>query len=62
MKLVLDRFRQFIASEDGPTAVEYAVVVALIIIVCMAAIGLFGTAVAGWFTNAAPTVDGLATS
>ena len=35
--------RKFIVSEDGPTAVEYAVMLALIIVVCLAAIGTIGT-------------------
>lgn len=54
--------KQFITSEEGPTAVEYAVVVALIIIGCIAALGTFSTALQGWFTGTATTVGGLATS
>lgn len=34
--------RQFLRSEDGPTAVEYAVMLALIIAACIAAIGSLG--------------------
>ena len=33
----------FLKSEDGPTAVEYAVMLALIIVVCIAAITALGT-------------------
>jgi pilus assembly protein Flp/PilA len=33
----------FLASEDGPTSVEYAVMLALIIIVCIAAVTALGT-------------------
>jgi pilus assembly protein Flp/PilA len=33
---------RFLKSEDGPTAVEYAVMLALIIVVCMAAITTIG--------------------
>jgi pilus assembly protein Flp/PilA len=33
----------FLKREDGPTAVEYAVMLALIIVVCLAAISLIGT-------------------
>jgi pilus assembly protein Flp/PilA len=33
---------QFLHREDGPTAVEYAVMLALIIVVCLGAIGLLG--------------------
>ena len=33
----------FLKNEDGPTAVEYAVMLALIIVVCIAAITTLGT-------------------
>jgi pilus assembly protein Flp/PilA len=33
---------QFLKSEDGPTAVEYAVMLALIIVVCIGAITTLG--------------------
>ena len=35
--------KKFLVSEDGPTAVEYAVMLALIVIVCLAAIQAIGT-------------------
>jgi pilus assembly protein Flp/PilA len=35
--------RRFLANEDGPTAVEYAVMLALIIVVCISAITALGT-------------------
>ncbi len=35
--------KKFLVSEDGPTAVEYAVMLALIVIVCLTAIGTIGT-------------------
>ncbi len=34
---------RFWEDEDGPTAVEYAVMLALIIVVCLTAIQLIGT-------------------
>jgi len=37
----------FLQDESGPTAVEYAVMLALIIGVCIGAIGLFGTTASG---------------
>ena len=41
------RFKQWVAEfcqrEDGPTAVEYAVMLALIIVVCLTAIQAVGT-------------------
>ena len=36
------KFFAFIKDESGPTAVEYAVMLALIVIVCIASIGLVG--------------------
>ena len=35
--------RRFLESEDGPTAVEYAVMLALIVVVCLTAIQAIGT-------------------
>ncbi len=35
--------KNFLVSEDGPTAVEYAVMLALIVIVCLTAIQAVGT-------------------
>ena len=34
---------EFVRKEDGPTAVEYAVMLALIIVVCIAAITTLGS-------------------
>ena len=45
--------KNFLKSEDGPTAVEYAVMVALIIIFCLTAIGNLGGAVEGRFNEIA---------
>jgi len=36
-------FINFLKREDGPTAVEYAVMLALIIVVCLGAIAAIGT-------------------
>ncbi len=33
----------FLKEEDGPTAVEYAVMVALIVVVCITSVRLIGT-------------------
>jgi pilus assembly protein Flp/PilA len=34
---------EFLRNEDGPTAAEYAVMLALIIVVCITAIGALGS-------------------
>ncbi len=43
MKVLFNKVQRFLASEDGPTAVEYAVMLALIIVVCLTAISAIGT-------------------
>ena len=35
--------KKFLVSEDGPTAVEYAVMLALIVVVCLAAVSAVGS-------------------
>jgi len=44
---------RFARSEDGPTAVEYAVMLALIVMVCLGAIKTLGSNTKTTFTNAA---------
>jgi len=51
MKALVTRVKSFLRSEDGPTATEYAVMLALIIVVALAAITLLGTKVSTIFTN-----------
>ncbi|MGH7200261.1 MAG: Flp family type IVb pilin [Planctomycetaceae bacterium] len=43
MTNIAQSIKQFLVSEDGPTAVEYAVMLALIVIVCLTAIQAVGT-------------------
>ncbi len=43
MKNFADCIVNFLKEEDGPTAVEYAVMLALIVVVCLAAVGTIGT-------------------
>jgi pilus assembly protein Flp/PilA len=42
MRRIAQRVVSFLKKEDGPTAVEYAVMLALIIVVCIAAISALG--------------------
>jgi pilus assembly protein Flp/PilA len=42
---------RFLKGEDGPTAVEYAVMLALIIVVCIGAITQLGQGANTTFTN-----------
>ncbi|WP_459556550.1 Flp family type IVb pilin [Lacunimicrobium album] len=43
MNTLLNNVKNFLVSEDGPTAVEYAVMLALIVVVCLTAIQAIGT-------------------
>jgi len=52
------KLRRFIESEDGPTGIEYAILVALIALVCTAAIRSFGSNVLMAFTRAGEAVGG----
>ena len=45
--------KQFIDDESGPTAVEYAVMLALIIVVCISAITTLGSNANSTFSNVA---------
>ena len=42
----------FLKREDGPTAVEYAVMLALVIVVCIGALTMLGTNANKTFTTA----------
>jgi pilus assembly protein Flp/PilA len=44
MRGTLKSVVEFLKREDGPTAVEYAVMLALIVVVCIAAITAIGSA------------------
>ena len=56
MKKFAKKVQRFLKSEDGPTAVEYAVMLALIVIVCLTAIRSIGTQAAATFTSIANTL------
>ena len=56
MNLLVKNVRQFLKSEDGPTAVEYAVMLALIVIVCLTAISAIGTRASATFQSVANTL------
>jgi pilus assembly protein Flp/PilA len=56
MKSLTKKLQRFLASEDGPTAVEYAVMLALIIIVCLTAINAIGTNAKATFNNVANSI------
>jgi pilus assembly protein Flp/PilA len=53
MRKFAQGFVNFLKAEDGPTAVEYAVMLALIIVVCITAITAIGTNANKTFQNVA---------
>ncbi len=57
MERILRLVRNFLRSEDGPTAVEYAVMLALIIVVCITAITTLGSNTNQTFTSVGNAVN-----
>jgi len=58
MKSALKSLVEFMKREDGPTAVEYAVMLALIVVVCIAAVTAIGTASSSTFSKVGSAVKG----
>jgi pilus assembly protein Flp/PilA len=50
------KVQRFLASEDGPTAVEYAVMLALIVVVCIGILQSLGTTMSGTFSSVQSSV------
>jgi pilus assembly protein Flp/PilA len=50
--------KRFLVSEDGPTAVEYAVMLALIVVVCLTAIQTIGSNANTTFQNVGAKIGG----
>ncbi len=56
MRSLTRKLVNFLKREDGPTAVEYAVMLALIIVVCIVAIQTLGTNASTTFSAVADNV------
>ena len=56
MSKVQAKLVEFLKKEDGPTAVEYAVMLALIIVVAIAAVTTLGSNASSTFSNVASAV------
>lgn len=50
-EFTMNLLKKFLASEDGPTAVEYAVMLALIVVACITTITAVGTKVNASFNS-----------
>jgi pilus assembly protein Flp/PilA len=59
MKSLVIRAKQFLQSEDGPTATEYAVMVALIAIVVIVGAGKLGASANTQFEEVSTAIDGM---
>ena len=57
MQAIKSRVQRFLVSEDGPTAVEYAVMVALVIVALVTVVGNFTSAISGTFSNISSTLN-----
>ncbi len=57
MRSLAEKVQRFLACEDGPTAVEYAVMLALIVVVCLTAIQAIGTKASGTFNTVQNTLS-----
>lgn len=62
MNAFLEKTRQFLISEDGPTATEYAVLIAIICIGVIGALSSFGVHMDGVYSNINSTVPSGAAS
>ena len=51
MRSLMTRVQRFLTSEDGPTAVEYAVMLALILVACITIVTSLGTSISGTFSK-----------
>lgn len=57
MKILMNQVQNFLKAEDGPTAVEYAIMLALIVIVCLTAIQAIGTNTNSTFERIASEIE-----
>jgi pilus assembly protein Flp/PilA len=57
MNAMTTRIRRFLTSEDGPTAVEYAVMLALILVACITVVTSLGTNISATFSKVNSSVS-----
>ena len=57
MSRILDSVLRLVKSEDGPAAVEYAVMLALIMVACIAIVTTLGQSVSGTFSTVNASVS-----
>lgn len=57
MRPLAKKLVSFLKNEDGPTAVEYAVMLALIVVVCLSAISALGQNANNTFSKIGSTMS-----
>jgi pilus assembly protein Flp/PilA len=57
LKIVTNRFKEFLRDDDGPTAVEYAVMVSMIAMAVIASVGQVATATKNSFNSSGAAVN-----
>jgi pilus assembly protein Flp/PilA len=58
MRRIVNAVVKFLRADDGPTAVEYAVMLALIIVVCIGAVTTLGGNAKTTYTRVSSTIGG----
>jgi pilus assembly protein Flp/PilA len=58
MKKLVKKLREFMGNEEGQGLVEYALIIALVAIVCIVALTLLGNRVSNTYTNIAGPLGG----
>ena len=56
MHSLMSKVERFLVSEDGPTAVEYAVMLALILVACITIVTTLGKSISGTFSSVNSTL------
>jgi pilus assembly protein Flp/PilA len=56
MRGVISKVRRFVAGEDGPTAVEYAVLIGLIVVAIAGVISNLAQSISGTFSTVSSTL------
>jgi pilus assembly protein Flp/PilA len=51
MSNIISKVRHLLVSEDGPTTVEYAVMLALILVACITILSSLGQSMSGTFSK-----------
>ena len=62
MKALINHMNRFVREEDGATMVEYGLMVALIAVVCIAAVTLIGSSLSSLFGRVNTNISNAGTS